>query len=122
MIMALKIKAVIVCGFIFITAFSCSQQPRDVVTLTSENATQKETLAAKEIRRYVYLRIGTLLPIKSGDLEAVIGDVILITRKDRPVLQKPSPSEHRRVSRPTHSYVGPDRIIVPTLRSSIKYP
>ena len=46
------------------------------------DASVQETLAAKEIRRYVYLRTGQLLPI----VETTEGDAIVVARKDRPIV------------------------------------
>jgi hypothetical protein len=47
---------------ICIISFSCARK-HDPVILLSENATILEQLAAKEVRRYVYLRTGELLTI-----------------------------------------------------------
>ncbi len=46
--------------------------------------TLAERLAAREIRRYVYVRTGTLLPIVDDLGKAPQGDVILVACKDRP--------------------------------------
>lgn len=46
------------------------------------NATVPVTLAAKEIRRYLYLRTGELLALESGDVPA--GDVVLVGTMDDP--------------------------------------
>lgn len=86
--MKIRTVAPLIFVFTFIIAFSCSQKQRDVVIITSKNASSQETLAAKEIRRYVYQRTGQLLPIKSDNLSSVESDVILLARKDSPLFQE----------------------------------
>jgi len=46
------------------------------------NAPVSVTLAAKEVRRYLYLRTGALLSLEAGDVPA--GDVILVGTMDDP--------------------------------------
>jgi len=66
---------------------SCaSRAPRSVIVLP-QNASALETLAAKEVRRYVYLRSGKLLPIVQADTLMAETDVILVTRKDRSLIK-----------------------------------
>ena len=51
----------------------------------SRQATPLETLAAREVRRYVYLRTGQLLDLQSSDQARIPGaGAIVIGRKDRP--------------------------------------
>ena len=47
-----------------------------------------EFLAAKEIRRYLYLRTGQLLPLIAGDENlAITNDLIVVGQKDRPLVR-----------------------------------
>ena len=47
-----------------------------------------ETLAAREVRRYVYLRTGRLLPMRTEPKGALAkGNLILVARKDRPLVR-----------------------------------
>ena len=56
--------------------------------VTSQNATAQENLAAKEIRRYLYLRTGKLLPIVFSDKKTPLKDtLIIVAQKDRPVVK-----------------------------------
>jgi hypothetical protein len=51
---------------------SCNTRKGDIVILIPENATFQERLAAKEVRRYLYVRTDMLIPIKEiqpGQLE-----------------------------------------------------
>ncbi len=52
------------------------------VIVVSETASWLERLAALEVRRYLYLRTGQLLPIQHG-LPNGNADVILLARSDR---------------------------------------
>ncbi len=54
--------------------------------IIAPDASYAEALAAKEIRRYVYVRTGQLLPIVN-DLAAQAGPVIVVGAKSRPVVQ-----------------------------------
>jgi len=48
----------------FITVISsCTSQNRRTVIVLSEHASTRESLAAKEVRRYIYQRSGQLLTI-----------------------------------------------------------
>ena len=49
----------------------------------SKDSTSLEKLAAKEVRRYVYLRTGKLLPIVASDADAPAGSLIAVSTKDR---------------------------------------
>ena len=46
-------------------------------------ASSAEKLAAKEVRRYIYLRTGKLLPIVASGDQAPAGSLIAINTKDR---------------------------------------
>ena len=56
-----------------------------LTVLRPEGASFAESLAAQEVRRYLYLRTGQLVPVAKEALP-VAGPAILIARKDRPVL------------------------------------
>ena len=49
----------------------------------SKDSTSLEKLAAKEVRRYIYLRTGKLLPIVASDADAPAGSLIVVGTKDR---------------------------------------
>ena len=60
----------------------CSAKPQAAVVCPAK-ASMREMLAAKEIRRYVYLRTGELLPV----VRATDGDAIIVARQDRPIVK-----------------------------------
>lgn len=57
------------------------------VVVCSGNAGFQEKLAAREIRRYIYLRTGELLPILQSEMPPAGADVIAVARKDRPIAE-----------------------------------
>ena len=61
-----------------------------IITIVSpSDATTAECLAAKEVRRYVYLRTGTLLPIVRSDKKLPSKTpLIIVGQKDRPVIRR----------------------------------
>jgi hypothetical protein len=61
----------------------------DAVTIVSpKDATETERLAAKEIRRYLYLRTGKLLPIvRSGRKLPSKTDVVVVGQKNQPAIK-----------------------------------
>ena len=73
---------------------SCSTTRQDaadtvIITIVSpSNATTAESLAAKEVRRYVYLRTGKLLPVVRSENQLPDGtNLIVIGQKDRPAVK-----------------------------------
>jgi hypothetical protein len=67
---------------------------KDTIILSPENPSWTEAFAAREVRRYVYARTGILLPIRSEvDESSIKGEIILIARRDRPVLTSINDSE-----------------------------
>jgi len=77
--------------FIFLSlfVFNCNNQQKPVAIYLSENSSRLETLAAKEVRRYVYLRTGSLLPLQhTVDAGSRQSDLILIAKKDDKILQE----------------------------------
>jgi len=57
----------------------------DVTLVTPAGAAAQETLAARELRRYLYLCTGRLTPITTGQAPPA-GDLIVVARKERPLL------------------------------------
>ena len=56
--------------------------------ICSPSASIQEKLAAREVRRYVYLRTGKLLPISQSNTPPADTDAILVARADRPIVGK----------------------------------
>ncbi|RXL84354.1 hypothetical protein EO238_31410, partial [Citrobacter sp. AAK_AS5] len=56
--------------------------------LSPHDASWLERLAAREVRRYVYVRTGRLLPMVSEPGLVQEADTILVARKDRNVVTK----------------------------------
>lgn len=51
------------------------------------NSSKQEVLAAKEVRRYLYLRTGELLPLKEVESIPVEGDIILVSVSSNPMVK-----------------------------------
>jgi hypothetical protein len=69
-------------------------QPKPDVIVSPREASWMEQLAAREVRRYVYLRTGRLLPMMTEPQGALPGDeVILVARKDRPLARAAAGAE-----------------------------
>ncbi len=72
-------------------SMSCSPISRGtptVIIVCPTNAESAESMAAKEVRRYVYLRTGKLLPIvQSKDKLPAGTSLIVVGHKDRPVVK-----------------------------------
>ena len=73
------------CGLVVATARAESAAP--VAVVCDQEASAAEKLAAKEVRRYVYLRTGTLLPIVHQSPAADQGGLIVLGTKDRAAVQ-----------------------------------
>jgi hypothetical protein len=59
-----------------------------ITIVSPRDASFMEQLAAREVRRYVYLRTGQLVPIMRESKRALPrGDVILVARQDRPLIR-----------------------------------
>ena len=58
----------------------------DPVIVSPKAASFAETLAAAEVRRYVYLRTGRLCEIRDNAPRMPAGAAVLVARKDRPIL------------------------------------
>ena len=57
----------------------------ETTIVSPPKASPLETLAAREVRRYFYLRTGQLLPIVTTN-RLPAGDTIVVARKDRPLV------------------------------------
>ena len=68
-----------------IALLSTLTQMSAVTILLPPDASPLETLAGREIQRYVFLRTGELLPIQAAG-QAHRGKTILVARKDRPTV------------------------------------
>ncbi len=71
----------------------------------------REALAAREIRRYAYLRTGRLLPILPADEPPGRGDVIVVARKDRPLARALAAGAEEAVAA-----LGPEQYLLKTVR------
>jgi len=85
-------KVKLLCTFLLISiAVSSSVNIFDnsgTVIIISQKAAKQETLAAKEVRRYIYQRTGELISIITSDVLLEKGkDIILIVRKDQPLIE-----------------------------------
>ncbi len=73
--------------FGFLLNVANAEPAKSLVVVCVQDAQPMEKLAAKEVRRYVYLRTGTLLPIVEDAPKDADKGLILIGAKDRPALQ-----------------------------------
>ncbi len=70
------------------TDANAAQTAKDFCIVAPKNASQQEALAAREIRRYLYLRTGQLLSIYEGASAAPkMADAIMVGQKDRPFIK-----------------------------------
>ncbi len=65
----------------------CAEPADSIAICRVEDASPAEKLAAKEVRRYIYLRTGKLLPILDTLSQKPDGGLIVIGVKDQPVVQ-----------------------------------
>ena len=73
---------------LFTMILSCAGNEKPVKIVLPGNASEQEALAAKEVRRYVYLRTGRLLAIVRADSLIDGSDLIVVSRKDRPFIRQ----------------------------------
>ena len=74
---------------VFITLWGCKAAPGTAI-LYPENCSDLEILAAREVRRYIYLRTGELLPVReAGTIPS--GNVILVAENKDPMMRSGSP-------------------------------
>ncbi len=78
----LRYLLIAVCLSTAVFTSRCFAKPQAAV-VCSPSASVQEKLAAREIRRYVYLRTGELLPI----VQKAEGDAIIVARQDRPIVK-----------------------------------
>ena len=65
-----------------------AQQETPITIVYSSQASGVERLAAKEIRRYLYLRTGELIPLlQRDDKPSSANGLIIIGQKDRRIIQ-----------------------------------
>jgi len=84
----IAVTALVLAGGSGIAARAEAEKPPATV-VSPEGASFAEKLAAREVRRYVYLRTGELLPIvvpavRGADQNPTPGPLIVVGRKDRP--------------------------------------
>ncbi|MBL7154520.1 MAG: hypothetical protein ISS79_12465 [Phycisphaerae bacterium] len=87
--------AVLAATLAFLIATGCripsgrtSSGAKSVTIVCPSNASSAEKLAAKEIRRYLYLRTGELVPIVPMDTELpAAAGLIVVGQKDRPAIR-----------------------------------
>ncbi len=72
--------------FVLLATFASLVQAKDTVIVHSAEATQLEKLAAREVRRYVYLRTGSLLPIRTATEGRTDADRIVVGTKNRALI------------------------------------
>jgi len=87
--------------------------------LCPSGATSAEHLAAKEVRRYLYLRTGELTPIVRTDakLPAAI-PLIVVARKDQPILKKLTGKDPKLTS--AIESLAPQQYLLKTLKDRTK--
>ncbi len=92
-------------------------QPRAFAATTAtilepRNASWAESLAAREVRRYLYLRTTQLLPIEAADRAPANKSVLVVARKDRTMLQQ-WPEERQKINS-----LGPQSYFLKTIHSA----
>ena len=85
----------------------CAKPPAAVVYPAKPTA--QESLAAREIRRYAYVRTGELLPLVEADAPPAEVDSIAVAGKDRPIVAKlaTEPALKRRIAE-----LGPQQYVL----------
>jgi hypothetical protein len=72
------------CGFVTGASVASENQ---VAIVTARNPSFMETVAAREIRRYVYLRTGQWVPILEAQDNLPVPTAVVVAQKDRPIVQ-----------------------------------
>ncbi len=62
-----------------------TQTMEPLAIVSPQDASLMETLAAREIHRYLYLRMGTLVPVVT--FRPFDADAVIVARNDRPIIQ-----------------------------------
>jgi hypothetical protein len=81
------IGALLFQGLLVTGCSAVAAHAKEAVILSPRDASPLEGLAAREVRRYIYLRTQRLLPIISNPGAAQKADVILVARKDRALIK-----------------------------------
>jgi hypothetical protein len=81
-----KITAIVI-GLLCVVLFSCSKN-KDYRIIIPAKPTFSEILAAREIRRYIYLRTDVLLPITQSSSPVKAANSIIIAVKEQELLKK----------------------------------
>ncbi len=88
-------KKLIIPCCVLLASLACQDEQRQIETLkplkrlqvvVPEDASRLEKLAAKEVRRYLYLRTGVLCPVQYETNLPDTGDLIVVCRDDHPML------------------------------------
>ena len=89
----------------------CCATPPAAVVCPAE-PTAQESLASREIRRYVYLRTGELLPLVEADAPPAEVDSVVVAGRNRPILAKlaTEPALKRRIAD-----LGPQQYVLATV-------
>jgi len=79
--------SVVLVSFVVLLGWAASGAAAESITVVGpQRATLPEQLAAKEIRRYLYLRTGQLVPLVSSS-QRPAGKSIVVGQKDQPVIK-----------------------------------
>ncbi len=84
----MKATLITIIPIVLLLLASCTTRAPQTTIVLPQDASALETLAAKEVRRYVYLRSGQLLPIVGADTLMAETDIILVAQKDRPAIEQ----------------------------------
>ena len=79
---------IILAGGLVVSASSATDAPAGATQITIDaKASYLEKLARQEVRRYVYLRSGLMLPLAEAGQSLAQGEWIVIGQKDRPTIR-----------------------------------
>ncbi|MBI5396533.1 MAG: hypothetical protein HZA91_14655, partial [Verrucomicrobia bacterium] len=85
------------------------------VVLSSRGASPRESLAARETRRYVYVRTGQLASVNDAATLPKTGDVIVVARKDRALAKAVVGSDA--TTKAELAALGPEQYLLKTIAS-----
>ncbi len=83
-----KTFLILLAGIILIQFCNCLKSVPDTVILYPTQASPQEQLAAREVRRYVYLRTGEWLPIMPADSLVKGFKFVVVSQKSAPIILK----------------------------------
>jgi hypothetical protein len=93
-----------------------ASEPAVVIAVPSD-ASFSERLAAKEIRRYIYLRTGTVVTIsEAASMIPGSGPAILVARKDRPILHAAGNTKLMSAA----GSLGPEQYLLRTVKKDLR--